>query len=95
MIVETGVVIHPRNYYFLTTFHGTDLTHFAAFSLDLAMRKMSRGHYEQNSERRSVLETRLASAVTRTEVRTACAWELLPKSEIWTAPQIAAKGGIL
>ena len=37
------VVFHSRNYYFLTTFHGTDLTHFAAFCPDLAMMKMSLG----------------------------------------------------
>ena len=32
LTVETGVVKHPRNYYFLTTFHGTDLTHYDAFA---------------------------------------------------------------
>ena len=40
---KKGVVIHLRNYYFLTTFHSTDLTHFDAFCLNLAMMKMSRG----------------------------------------------------
>ena len=41
--LKERVVKHPRNYYFLTTFHCRDLTHFAAFSLDLAMMKMSHG----------------------------------------------------
>jgi len=43
LTVETGVVKHLRNYYFWTTFHCLDLTHYAAFCLDLAMMKMSRG----------------------------------------------------
>ena len=43
LTVETGVVIHPQDYYFLTTFHGTDLTHFAAFCRKKAMMKMSLG----------------------------------------------------
>ena len=30
----------------------------------------------------------IASAVTSAKALTACAWELLPKSKIWTAPQI-------
>ena len=58
LTVETGVVKHLRNYYFLTTFHCPDLTHYEAFCLDLARMKMSRGHYKQNSECRDVLETR-------------------------------------
>ena len=53
---------HTRNYYFLTTFHCRDLMRFAAFCPDLAKMKMSRGHYEQNSERRSVLEMRHIAA---------------------------------
>ena len=43
LTVETEVVIHLRNYYFLTTFHCPDLTHYDAFCLNLAMMKMSRG----------------------------------------------------
>jgi len=62
VLPKGGVVIHPRNYYFLTTFHGPDLTHFAAFCPDLAMMKMSCGYYEQNSERRSDLKTRQIAA---------------------------------
>ena len=62
VLLKMVVVIHPRNYYFLTTFHGIDLPHFAAFCPDLTMMKMSRGHYEQNSECRSVLETRHIAA---------------------------------
>ena len=62
VLLKMAVVIHLRNYYFLTTFHCRDLTHFAAFCSDLAMMKMSRGHYEQNTEGRSVLETRQKEA---------------------------------
>ena len=43
LTVETGVVKHLRNYYFLTTFHCLDLTHFDVFCLNLARMKMSRG----------------------------------------------------
>ena len=50
------------NYYFLTTFHCLDLPHFATFCSDITLMKISRGHYEQNSERRSVLETRQIAA---------------------------------
>ena len=62
VLLKMAVVIHPRNYYFLTTFHCLDLTHFAAFCSGLAMMKMSREHYEQNFERRSFLETRQIAA---------------------------------
>ena len=62
LTVETGVVKHLRNYYFLTTFHCSDLPRFALLCRDLARMKMSCGHYEQNSECRSVLETRQIAA---------------------------------
>ena len=61
-LIESASSNTSANYYFLTTFHGTDLMYFAAFCPDLAMMKMSCGHYEQNSECRSVLITRQIAA---------------------------------
>ena len=43
LTVETGVVKHLLNYYFLTIFHCLDLTRFEAFCRKTAMMKMSRG----------------------------------------------------
>lgn len=40
---QTRVVKHLRIYYFLTTFDGIDLTHFATICRDLPMMKMSCG----------------------------------------------------